>query len=201
MFTGIVQAVGEIRTREETPNGVRLEVESEAIGPVLKLGDSVAVSGVCLTVEEVGDQSFWVQATEATIARTQVGAWRRGDLVNLEAALRAGDALGGHLVQGHVDGVADVLSVEEDAKSGMLEVRLPAGVASVTVPQGSLALDGVSLTVNSLEGAVARLAIIPYTWSHTTLGELRRGNRVHVEGDIIAKYVDQAVAPYLDPGG
>ena len=201
MFTGIVQTVGEILALEKTSNGVRLEVAGDAIDSALNLGDSVAVSGVCLTVEEVSNQSFWVQVTKATIARTQVGTWRRGDPVNLETALRAGDPLGGHLVQGHVDGVADVLSVEEDAKSGMLEVELPDGIASVTVPQGSLALDGVSLTVNWFERPVARFAIVPYTWSHTTLGELRRGNRVHVEGDIIAKYVDQAVAPYLDPGG
>lgn len=142
-----------------------------------------------------------MQATKATIACTQIGAWSSGDPVNLEVALRAGDALGGHLVQGHVDGVAEVLGVEQNAKSGMLDVRLPDEVASVTVSQGSLAIDGVSLTVNSLEGAVARFAVIPYTWSHTTLGGLRAGNRVHVEADIIAKYVGQAMAPYLDPDG
>jgi len=201
MFTGIVQVVGDIRAREETSDGVRLKIKGEAIAPVLSLGDSVAVSGVCLTVEEVDDESFWVQATKATIACTQIGVWSRGDPVNLEVALRAGDALGGHLVQGHVDGVAEVLGVEQKAKSGMLEVRLPDKVASVTVSQGSLAIDGVSLTVNSLEGAVARFAVIPYTWSHTTLGGLRAGSRVHVEADIIAKYVGQAVAPYLAPDG
>ncbi len=201
MFTGIVQAVGEIQAREETADGVRLEIKGEAIGPALSLGDSVAVSGVCLTIEEVDDESFWVQATKATIACTQIGAWGRGDLVNLETALRAGDALGGHLVQGHVDGVADVLGVEQNAQSGMLKVRLPDRVASVTVSQGSLAVDGVSLTVNSLEGVVARFAVIPYTWSHTTLGGLREGRRVHVEADIIAKYVGQAVTPYLDLKG
>ena len=201
MFTGIVQVVGDIRAREETSDGVRLKIKGEAILPVLSLGDSVAVSGVCLTVEEVDDESFWVQATKATIACTQIGAWSSGDPVNLEVALRAGDALGGHLVQGHVDGVAEVLGVEQNAKSGMLDVRLPDEVASVTVSQGSLAIDGVSLTVNSLEGAVARFAVIPYTWSHTTLGGLRAGNRVHVEADIIAKYVGQAVAPYLAPDG
>tara|TARA_B100001123_G_scaffold447818_1_gene606581 strand:- start:154 stop:759 length:606 start_codon:yes stop_codon:yes gene_type:complete len=201
MFTGIVQVVGDVRAREETSDGVRLKIKGEAIVPVLSLGDSVAVSGVCLTVEEVDDESFWVQATKATIACTQIGAWSRGDPVNLEVALRAGDALGGHLVQGHVDGVAEVLAVEQNAKSGMLEVRLPDKVASVTVSQGSLAIDGVSLTVNRLEGTVARFAVIPYTWSHTTLGGLRAGSRVHVEADIIAKYVGQAVAPYLAPDG
>ena len=186
MFTGIVQVVGDVRAREETSDGVRLKIKGEAIVPVLSLGDSVAVSGVCLTVEEVDDESFWVQATKATIACTQIGVWSRGDPVNLEVALRAG---------------AEVLGVEQNAKSGMLEVRLPDKVASVTVSQGSLAIDGVSLTVNSLEGTVARFAVIPYTWSHTTLGGLRAGSRVHVEADIIAKYVGQAVAPYLAPDG
>ena len=121
--------------------------------------------------------------------------------MNLEPALRAGDFLGGHFVQGHVDGVGEILDVARDLESGTIEVTLPPAIAEVTVPQGSMAVDGVSLTVNHLAGAVARFAIIPYTWSHTTLSQLKNGNRVHVEADIIAKYVGKAMAPYLNPAG
>ncbi|MDX1578089.1 MAG: riboflavin synthase [Gemmatimonadota bacterium] len=196
MFTGIVRSVGRVARREEGPDAVRLAIEGADFLPELDSGDSVAVSGVCLTVSDLEDTRFTVEAVRATVERTTIGEWTPGDPVNLEPALRAGDPLGGHMVQGHIDHVGVVESVRSAEDSRIIEVTLPAEVAAVTVPQGSLAIDGVSLTVNALHGAVARFAIIPYTWSHTTLNRLARGARVNVEADVIGKYVGKALRPY-----
>ena len=201
MFNGIIKHTGKISKIYKNNNNCIIEILSKIKFSKNEIGSSISCSGACLTLEKYKGNLSKFYISKETLNKTNFKSSHKGDLVNLEVALRAGDALGGHLVQGHVDGVAEVLGVEQNAKSGMLEVRLPDKVASVTVSQGSLAIDGVSLTVNSLEGAVARFAVIPYTWSHTTLGGLRAGSRVHVEADIIAKYVGQAMAPYLDPDG
>lgn len=196
MFTGIVQGVGHITEHAASSDGVRMAISGAPFHAELKLGDSVSVSGCCLTAVELSDELFRVDAVAATMARTTVGDWSVGQSVNLEPALKAGDPLGGHMVQGHVDGVGRVESVESHAEGAWLSVELPAGVDEITVPQGSLAIDGVSLTVNELAGGVARFAIIPYTWTHTTLGKLQPGARVNVEADMIGKYVDRAIRPY-----
>ncbi|WP_419941783.1 riboflavin synthase [Candidatus Palauibacter sp.] len=201
MFTGIVQAVGEVADREQRADGLRLTIARVPFVDGLEPGDSVSLAGVCTTVVDIHarDEAFGVDVVEATLARTTIGDWRVGDAVNLEPALRAGDPLGGHLVQGHVDGVGTVATASWEGSSGMLEISLPGGIETVTVPQGSFAIDGVSLTVNRLAGAIARFAIIPYTWSHTTLGCLTPGARVNVEADLIGKYVARAVRPYSTP--
>lgn len=198
MFTGIVQSVGRIAAREEGAEAVRLEIEGAAFRDALAPGDSVALAGVCLTVTELTDAGFAVEAIAATVEKTTIGAWRVGDVVNLEPALRAGEPLGGHIVQGHVDAVGTVTEVIESDGERLVHVELPDRVAEVTVPEGSLTIDGVSLTVNALQGAVARFAIIPYTWSHTTFNRLERGARVNVEADVIGKHVSKALGPYLD---
>ncbi|WP_423929849.1 riboflavin synthase [Candidatus Palauibacter sp.] len=201
MFTGIVQAVGEVADREQRADGLRLTIARVPFVDGLEPGDSVSLAGVCTTVVDIHarDEAFGVDVVEATLARTTIGDWRVGDAVNLEPALRAGDPLGGHLVQGHVDGVGTVATASCEGSSGMLEISLPGGIETVTVPQGSFAIDGVSLTVNRLAGAIARFAIIPYTWSHTTLGCLTPGARVNVEADLIGKYVARAVRSYSTP--
>ena len=196
MFTGIVRAVGEIVGRERRSDGVRLAIGRVPFLAHLEPGDSVSLAGVCTTVTRIRGGAFEVDVVEATLARTTIGDWRPGDAVNLEPALRAGDRLGGHMVQGHVDGVGTVAAAAREASSGILDVDLPGGLERVTVPQGSLAIDGVSLTVNRLSGAIARFAIIPYTWTHTTLGHLAPGARVNLEADLIGKYVARAVRPY-----
>ncbi|WP_419948562.1 riboflavin synthase [Candidatus Palauibacter sp.] len=204
MFTGIVQGIGEVAGSERRDEGLRLAIGRVPFLDRLAPGDSVSLAGVCTTVVDVRDGAFAVDVVEATLARTTIGDWRLGDPVNLEPALRAGDPLGGHMVQGHVDGVGRVAAATREDSSGILDIALPEGLESVTAPQGSFAIDGVSLTVNRLTGAIARFAIIPYTWTHTTLGRLTPGARVNVEADLIGKYVARAVRSHarsVDDGG
>ena len=201
MFTGIVRAVGEVAGRERRREGVRLTIGGIPFSDCLRPGDSVALAGVCTTVTDIRDAAFAVDVVEATLARTTIGDWRQGEPVNLEPALRAGDRLGGHMVQGHVDGVGTVAAAVWEGSAGTLEIVLPDGLEAMTVSQGSLAIDGVSLTVNQLAGTIARFAIIPYTWTHTTLGRLAPGARVNLEADLIGKYVARAVGPYAGSAG
>jgi riboflavin synthase len=196
MFTGLVDDVGRIERVEPDSAGRELLIRCRYadVAP----GESIAVNGACLTVRECGEGWFTVAAVVTTLDRTTVGGWREGQRVNLERALRAGDRLGGHIVQGHVDGVGEVLAVRERDDARLLDVRVPDDVASLLVPHGSVTVDGVSLTVNHLpEPGVLGLSIIEYTLHHTTLGELRTGHRVHVEADVIGKYVQQLLAPHL----
>ncbi|WP_419161906.1 riboflavin synthase [Candidatus Palauibacter sp.] len=199
MFTGIVRAIGEVAGRERTNDGLRVSIRRVPFLDRMEAGDSVSVAGVCTTVVEVGDDAFDIDVVAATLERTTIGDWRVGDGVNLEPALRAGEPLGGHMVQGHVDGVGTVASAVWEGESGVLDIDLPGGIETVSVPQGSFAIDGVSLTVNRLTGPIARFAIIPYTWTHTTLGRLTPGARVNVEADLIGKYVARAARSYSTP--
>ena len=199
MFTGIVQAVGEVAGREQRQTGLRLTVARVPFLGRLREGDSVSLAGVCTTVVALGNGTFDVDVVEATLERTTIGDWRVGDPVNLEPALCAGDLLGGHMVQGHIDGVGSVAAARWKDGSGLLEIELPGGIERVTVPQGSCAVDGVSLTVNRLSGAIARFAIIPYTWIHTTLGRLVPGASVNLEADLIGKHVARALRPHVAP--
>ena len=188
MFTGIVTAVGTLAAVRPAEGGLAVRVACP--WDDLATGESVAVDGACLTVERSGAGWFELHLMAPSLGRTTAGEWAAGRRVNLERALRAGDRLGGHLVQGHVDGVGTVEAVSERDDALLLDVRLPDGVAAATVPLGSITLDGVSLTVNAMPRAgVAQVALVPHTRRHTTLGERRTGDRVHVEGDVIGKYV------------
>lgn len=197
MFTGLVQAVGTVEERRPAEGGLVFRVRAADFADGLREGESVAVDGVCQTVTGRDGASFAFQSVRTTLSRTTLGELVPGRRVNLERALRADDRLGGHLVQGHVDGVAEVGEVEPAGETVYLRVRLPAAVAEVTVEHGSLAVDGVSLTVNALRDDVAELAVIPYTWSRTNLGRLRAGERVNVEADLVGKYVRKLLQPYL----
>ena len=199
MFTGIIQAVGEIAGRERRNAGLRLTIARVPFLERLRDGDSVSLAGVCTTVVALREKTFDVDVVEATLERTTIGAWRVGDPVNLEPALRAGDPLGGHMVQGHIDEVGTVAAARWEDESGVLEVELPGGLERVSVSQGSFAVDGVSLTVNRLTGTIARFAIIPYTWTHTTLGRLVAGAKVNLEADLIGKHVARALRPHVAP--
>lgn len=196
MFTGIVRATGRIVERRAGGEGIVFRVEAPEIADRLGPGDSIAVDGVCQTVTASRAPEIEFHAVRTTLSRTTLGSWEPGRQVNLEPPLAAGDALGGHLVQGHVDGVAPVLEVEPAGETVFLRIRLPREVARVTVLHGSLAVDGVSLTVNALDADVAELAIIPYTWTRTALSRLRVGDGVNVEADLIGKYVRKLVEPY-----
>lgn len=195
MFTGLVDDVGTLTAVTETSAGRELRVACRYDD--LEAGESIACNGACLTVRTFGPGWFTAAAVVTTLDRTTVGEWDAGDRVNLERALRAGDRLGGHLVQGHVDGVATVVRVEHAGDARLVELAVPAGLADLMVPHGSITVDGVSLTVNALPAPDrVELSLIEFTLRHTTLGALSVGDRVHVEGDIIGKYVRRLVAPY-----
>ena len=195
MFTGLVDDVGVVERVERTEAGRELRVSSRYTG--LTPGESIAVNGACLTVREHGAGWFTVAAIVTTLDRTTIGSWDVGRRVNLERALRLGDRLGGHMVQGHVDGVGVVERVQRRDDALLVDVRLPDDLESLVVPHGSVTIDGVSLTVNALPApGILQLSLIEYTWTHTTLGALRTGDGVHVEADLIGKYVRQLVTPY-----
>jgi riboflavin synthase len=195
MFTGLIDDVGVIERVERTEAGRELRILSRYAG--LTPGESIAVNGACLTVREQGEGWFSVAAIVTTLDRTTIGEWVPGRRVNLERAMRLGDRLGGHMVQGHVDAVGVVESVRRREDALLIDVRLPEELEPLMVPHGSVAVDGVSLTVNALPApGILQLSLIEYTWTHTTLGELREGDGVHVEADMIGKYVRQLVAPY-----
>lgn len=188
MFTGIVTAVGQVAAIDRRDG--RLSVTLAAPYPDLAAGESIAVNGACLTVVEREGGRFTVDVIGTTRGRTRLAELRVGDQVNLERALTLADRLGGHLVQGHVDGLAEVLAVREDSDARVVTLALPDDVAEVAVAHGSIALDGVSLTVNAVPApSQIEVALVPYTRSHTTLGRVRVGDRVHVEGDVIGKFV------------
>ena len=196
MFTGLVTDVGTIEHVQESAAGRELRVRSAY--EQLVEGESIALNGACLTVCEHGAGWFTVAAVGTTLGRTTIRAWRAGTRVNLERALAAGDRLGGHLVQGHVDGVAEVRNTRRAGDATLVDLALPDGLSDLMVPHGSLAVDGVSLTVNALPAPdTVQLSLIEYTLRHTTLGALRSGERVHVEGDVVGKYVRRLIEPYL----
>jgi riboflavin synthase len=196
MFTGLIDDIGTIELTSDTIAGRELRVRCRYAD--LVDGESIALNGVCLTVREHGAGWFATAAVVTTLGRTAIGSWQAGTRVNLERALRVGDRLGGHLVQGHVDGVGTVLAVAEAADARLVDVRVPDELMELMVPHGSITVDGVSLTVNELPApGVVQLSLIEYTLRHTTLGELAPGARVHVEADVIGKHVQRLIAPYL----
>ena len=196
MFTGLVDAIGTISSIARTSAGRELRISVGYEGVVL--GESIALNGACMTVYATGDGWFSIAAIETTLGRTTLGDWAVGKRVNLERAMRLGDRLGGHLVQGHVDAVARVLDVRQLGDARLVDVALPDELHELMVPHGSVAIDGVSLTVNELPApGVVQLSLIDFTLAHTTLGDLTAGDRVHVEGDVIGKYVRRLAAPHL----
>lgn len=195
MFTGIVEAVGRVVALEERDGARRLRFEAPTLGPALRLGDSVSVDGACLTVTGADASGFAVDVIGTTLDRTIAGLYGVGSAVNLERALAFGGRIDGHLVQGHVDGRGALVRSEKAGDFWMMDFRLPSEVAALTVPRGSVALNGVSLTVADLLGEdVCRIGIIPHTYAHTNLGGLRPGDAVNVEGDLIGKYVGRVMA-------
>ena len=195
MFTGLIEHVGTVESLNKTNAGVELRIASEYRD--LAQGESIAVNGVCLTVLDLGAEWFTVAAMIMTIGRTTIPDWQIGRRVNLERAMRADSRFGGHLVQGHVDGVASVENVRSHDDVTLIDLQLPAELAQTLVLHGSVAVDGVSLTVNALEGDKLLVALIDYTLRHTALPDVSAGGRVNVETDVIGKYIQGLVAPYL----
>lgn len=196
MFTGLIQDVGRVRTIRREGDSVHLELETP-LAAVLALGDSLAVSGVCLTVTAVGAGGATATAIPETLARTTLGELSAGALVNLEPALRPQDRMGGHIVQGHVDGVGRVAEVAARGLSRELTIAAAPELLRYVVAKGSIAIDGTSLTVARIDdgGGVFTVALIPHTLGATTIGERRAGDRVNLEVDILAKYVERMLGP------
>ena len=188
MFTGIITHVGRVvAVAGET--GRRFEIEPGFPLESLAIGASVAHSGVCLTVTERLAGAYVVEASPETLARTSLGRWGQGAAVNLERSLRLGDELGGHLVFGHVDAVGEVAEIEPQGDCQRVRLTLPAALAPLVAVKGSIAVDGISLTVNAVTADTFEVTIIPHTWSHTTLGQRRAGDLVNLEVDMLARYV------------
>jgi riboflavin synthase len=196
MFTGLVEEIGTVAALDVRPDGARLRVSATRVVDGLALGDSVAVDGACLTVVAIHDEGFEIDAVTETLQRTALGDRSVGDPVNLERALRAGDRLGGHLVQGHVDGTGRISSVTDVGTGSRIGVTAPPEILRYVVEKGSITLDGVSLTVAEREREGFAVALIPHTLGETTLGRMVLGRRVNLEVDLVAKYVEALVAPY-----
>jgi riboflavin synthase len=189
MFTGIVTDVGRVRTVRDTNRDRRFEIETAYDVGAIAIGASISHAGCCLTVVDKGEGWFAVEVSGESLAMTTLGAWKTGTPVNLERAARAGDELGGHIVSGHVDGVGEVLSVEPEGGSHRIRIRAPKPLHRYIAPKGSVAVEGVSLTVNEVEDDVFGVNIIPHTWEVTTLGRLGPGDRVNLEIDMLARYL------------
>lgn len=188
MFTGIVTDLGHVRSISETGD-TRIVIATAYDTSAIPVGASICCSGVCLTVVEVGADSFAVDASSETLSRTTLGSWKVGSPVNLERALCVGDELGGHLVSGHVDGVGSVVSIREEGASHRFEFEAPRDLMRFIAPKGSVAVDGVSLTVNEVDAQRFGVNIIEHTWTVTTFGSRHPGDPVNLEIDLIARYV------------
>lgn len=199
MFTGIIEELGAVESLTPDSDPARLQIRSPRVLEGISLGDSIAVSGCCLTVTAVEGELWTADVISTTLAATSLGDLRAGDAVNLERCVRADGRLDGHIVQGHVDGVGEVVGREEDGGTTLLRLALPEGLARYVVAKGSLAVDGVSLTVAAIQGEVVTIGLIPETLARTTLGRRRPGDRVNLEVDVLAKYVEKLTATLL-PG-
>lgn len=200
MFTGIVQAVGTVRAVEHRPSGSWLRLEAPRIAEALRLGDSVTVDGACLTAVAIDHGEVAFEAMGETLARTTLGSLAAGDRVNLEGALRAGDPMGGHVVQGHVDGVGEISGARLEGIARVLAIRVDAALHGALVTKGSVAVSGVSLTVSALTPDGFEVWLIPHTLAVTTLGAVAVGDQVNVETDILGKYVERLVGARLGVG-
>jgi len=189
VFTGIVEEVGRLRSLVVRERSAVLEIEARAVLEGSRVGDSIATSGACLTMTRLSGDRFWADAMPETLRRTTLGGKRPGDGLNLERALTLQSRLGGHLVQGHVDGVGVVARIERERGGSLVTLAAPPAVVEVSVPQGSVAVDGVSLTIVDLDGNGLRVSLIPHTVAATTLRDLRVGDELNLEADLIGKYV------------
>ena len=198
MFTGIITGIGAVRRLSPQGAGQDMRIEIATPWPdtaAIPVGASIACSGCCLTATALGEGWFAVDASAETLSRTKLGAWAEGTRMNLERSLRMGDELGGHLVSGHVDGLGAIAAVTPENGSWRVQIDVPRSLARFIAPKGSVAVDGVSLTVNHVAGTRFGVNIIPHTWDVTTLGQLHPGDPVHIEIDMLARYVARLAEP------
>jgi len=189
MFTGIVTDVGRVRSVRDTNRDRRYEIETAYDVAGIDMGASISHAGCCLTVVEKGEGWFAVEVSHETLSRTTLDQWGEGHRINLERAAKLGDEMGGHVVSGHVDGVGEVLSVDSEGGSHRVRIRAPKPLHRLIAPKGSIAVEGVSLTVNEVEDDVFGINLIPHTWDVTTLGEMKPGSKVNLEIDMLARYL------------
>ncbi len=191
MFTGLIKEIGTVRSVKRTGTGLELRITSEKVSADAGPDDSVAVNGVCLTVTGKAQGEFTVQAVKETVLRSNTGLLQTGDHVNLEPALRASDRLGGHIVQGHVDGTGEVIRVTETGAGKEFHIRTDGRTSKYIVEKGSVCVDGISLTVAEADGNVFRVAVIPHTLKNTASGEWKQGTKLNIETDIIGRYIEK----------
>ncbi|MCT2529751.1 riboflavin synthase [SAR92 clade bacterium H921] len=192
MFTGIISAIGDIASLEERGGDVRLAIRSGNLNLTdVKLGDSIACNGACLTAVELTEDGFIADVSVETLNLTTIGHWQAGSRINMEKAMQATDRFGGHIVSGHVDGIGEVVALEEDARSWRFRLRAPREIAKYIAHKGSITVDGTSLTVNLVEGAEFELNIVPHTMLHTVMGDYRIGTKVNLEVDLVARYLER----------
>jgi riboflavin synthase len=197
MFTGIIIATGRVVSLAEKGGDLEMGIDAAALEDArMALGDSVSVQGACLTVARKQGTSFFADVSRETMAKTTLGTLSRGSKVNLEPSLRAGDALGGHMVSGHVDAVGKLRTLVQDARSWRMQFELPESLMRFVAPKGSICINGVSLTVNNVDGRNFDVNIIPHTLKVTTLGDLEAGDGVNIEIDVIARYIDRLMPPF-----
>lgn len=192
MFTGIIQSLGKLEAMEDRGGDVRLQVSLGGLTLAnASVGDSIAVNGVCLTALEIPTRELVADVSRETLSLTTLGDLGVGDVVNIEPALAVGDRLGGHIVSGHVDGIGRFIESKEDARSWRLVFEAPAGIAKYIARKGSICIDGISLTVNNVDGNRFDVNIVPHTWKHTNLHTLQKGGSVNLEVDVIARYLER----------
>lgn len=189
MFTGIITALGTIQTIEVDRPDIRYTIATPWDMDAFAVGASIACSGCCLTLVQKTKNSFCVDVSRESLSKTNLSAWKEGTRINLESSLKMGDEMGGHIVSGHVDGLATIESITPDGGSHRLKIRVPQDLKKFIAPKGSVALDGVSLTVNEVDDDVFGINIIPHTWEVTSFGQVRVGDRLNMEVDLLARYV------------
>ncbi|MCS5585263.1 MAG: riboflavin synthase [Pseudomonadales bacterium] len=192
MFTGIIGAIGDIANLEQRGGDVRLTIRTGDLGLFdVQLGDSIACNGACLTAVELTGEGFVADVSVETLSLTTIGNWKMSGRINLEKAMQASDRFGGHIVSGHVDGIGEVVSLNEDARSWRFRIRAPQELAKYIAHKGSITVDGASLTVNIVDGAEFELNIVPHTMIHTVMGDYKVGTKVNLEVDLVARYLER----------
>ncbi len=189
MFTGIITDIGEVVACEKRGGDIRLNIATSFDMKTVAIGASIACNGACMTVVKKQSGQFTVDVSAESIACTNIGEWKKGTYINLERALKAGDELGGHIVSGHVDGLGEVVSIEALHDCYIVKFACPQGLKAMVAPKGSIAINGVSLTVNQVEDNQFYVNIIPHTWKHTSFQWLKAGDKVHLEADMLARYI------------
>ena len=192
MFTGIISAIGDVVELEPRDGDVRLTIRSGNLSLAdVQLGDSIACNGACLTAVELTDEGFIADVSVETLSLTTIANWQVGSRINLEKAMQATDRFGGHIVSGHVDGIGEVMSLHEDARSWRFRIRAPRDLAKYIAHKGSITVDGTSLTINKIEGSEFELNIVPHTMTHTVMGDYKVVTKVNLEVDLVARYLER----------